>query len=130
MYFYLHFIDNFKRQHLSNLVDTVLYWKCSDQCKYDCMWETVGVFEERKMPIPQFHGKWPFIRVWGMQEPASVIIILILFKFLFIFSSYLTFLRYYFQFWISLFTFGDCTTLEKLFQKTHLFLACGKDLHW
>ena len=23
--------------------------------------------------VPQFHGKWPFLRVLGLQEPASVL---------------------------------------------------------
>ncbi|XP_063701112.1 post-GPI attachment to proteins factor 3 [Culicoides brevitarsis] len=42
-------------------------------CKYECMWRTVDKFVERGWKIPQFHGKWPFVRVLGMQEPASVI---------------------------------------------------------
>lgn len=28
---------------------------------------------ERHWELPQFYGKWPFIRVFGMQEPASVL---------------------------------------------------------
>ena len=23
--------------------------------------------------VPQFHGKWPFLRLWGLQEPLSVL---------------------------------------------------------
>lgn len=30
-------------------------------------------FEARNWNIPQFHGKWPFIRLMGVQEPASVV---------------------------------------------------------
>lgn len=37
------------------------------------MWKVVDAFEQRKWKVPQFHGKWPFIRMFGMQEPASVI---------------------------------------------------------
>ncbi|GAB6031030.1 Post-GPI attachment to proteins factor 3 [Chamberlinius hualienensis] len=48
-------------------------WTCLDECRYHCMWATVKQFVNRELPIPQFHGKWPFIRLLGMQEPASVI---------------------------------------------------------
>ncbi|XP_011297177.1 post-GPI attachment to proteins factor 3 [Fopius arisanus] len=48
-------------------------WTCEENCKYDCMWETVGQFLEHGLQIPQFHGKWPFVRIIGLQEPASVI---------------------------------------------------------
>ncbi|KAG5896514.1 hypothetical protein JTB14_020487 [Gonioctena quinquepunctata] len=48
-------------------------WTCDDDCKYDCMWKTVEAFHDRKWRTPQFHGKWPFVRILGMQEPASVL---------------------------------------------------------
>lgn len=51
-----------------------LGWDCSDECKYDCMWQTVEIFTEKeKRDVPQFHGKWPFIRFYGIQEPASAL---------------------------------------------------------
>lgn len=50
-----------------------LKWKCGDECDYDCMWKTVEGFQERNYNIPQFFGKWPFIRVFGIQEPASTV---------------------------------------------------------
>lgn len=37
------------------------------------MWMTIDIYEKKNLPCPQFHGKWPFIRVLGMQEPASVL---------------------------------------------------------
>lgn len=46
-------------------------WSCSDECKYQCMWQTVDAFKERFGIVPKFYGKWPFIRVLGAQEPAS-----------------------------------------------------------
>ncbi|XP_023210374.1 post-GPI attachment to proteins factor 3-like isoform X1 [Centruroides sculpturatus] len=52
---------------------TVLGWKCDDECEYQCMWDAVYDFRKRKQPIPQFHGKWPFIRILGIQEPASAL---------------------------------------------------------
>ncbi|CAH1789508.1 unnamed protein product, partial [Owenia fusiformis] len=50
-----------------------LKWNCVDDCKYQCMWPTVEFFKDRGWPIPQFHGKWPFTRCYGIQEPASVV---------------------------------------------------------
>jgi len=49
---------------------------CPDDCKYTCMWMTVEEMEKRHgfaTGIPQFYGKWPFTRMLGMQEPASVL---------------------------------------------------------
>ncbi|GLH15920.1 Post-GPI attachment to proteins factor 3 [Gryllus bimaculatus] len=48
-------------------------WSCDDDCHYHCMWDTVNSFRERSWDVPQFHGKWPFIRIFGLQEPASVL---------------------------------------------------------
>ncbi|XP_064647861.1 post-GPI attachment to proteins factor 3-like [Lineus longissimus] len=50
-----------------------LQWGCLDECKYECMWQAVDAYEKDGSKIPQFHGKWPFIRLLGIQEPASVI---------------------------------------------------------
>ncbi|KAF8764627.1 Post-GPI attachment to proteins factor 3 like protein [Argiope bruennichi] len=52
---------------------TVLQWECWDECDYYCMWHTVKVFQYNGQGIPQFHGKWPFYRFCGIQEPASMI---------------------------------------------------------
>uniref|UniRef100_S4PHV3 Post-GPI attachment to proteins factor 3 n=2 Tax=Pararge aegeria TaxID=116150 RepID=S4PHV3_9NEOP len=35
------------------------------------MWRTVHGYYERGYEIPKFHGKWPFRRILGVQEPAS-----------------------------------------------------------
>ncbi|XP_068211283.1 post-GPI attachment to proteins factor 3 [Palaemon carinicauda] len=56
-----------------SLSEKVLQWTCDDECRYNCMWQTTNVFVSRGYEVPQFFGKWPFVRVWGMQEPASVI---------------------------------------------------------
>ncbi|XP_043273068.1 post-GPI attachment to proteins factor 3 isoform X2 [Venturia canescens] len=48
-------------------------WSCEDDCAYNCMWETVDHFLQHGHKVPQFHGKWPFARIYGFQEPASVI---------------------------------------------------------
>ncbi|XP_042481194.1 post-GPI attachment to proteins factor 3-like [Macadamia integrifolia] len=47
-------------------------WDCQSDCRYNCM---VNREKEREMagnkPV-KYHGKWPFKRVFGFQEPASV----------------------------------------------------------
>lgn len=50
-----------------------LGWDCLEECRYNCMWFTVGVFLHEKLPVPQFYGKWPFVRILGIQEPASTV---------------------------------------------------------
>nr|SVE78888.1 EOG090X0702 [Daphnia lumholtzi] len=50
-----------------------LHWTCSDECKYFCMWPTVNWFVEAEIGVQQFYGKWPFIRFWGIQEPAATL---------------------------------------------------------
>jgi post-GPI attachment to proteins factor 3 len=38
------------------------------------MWRTVDWFKTKLgQDAPQFYGKWPFIRILGMQEPMSVL---------------------------------------------------------
>ncbi|XP_006832621.1 PREDICTED: post-GPI attachment to proteins factor 3 isoform X2 [Chrysochloris asiatica] len=46
-------------------------WTCPDDCKYECMWLTVGLYLQEGHKVPQFHGKWPFSRFLFFQEPAS-----------------------------------------------------------
>ncbi|XP_073181708.1 post-GPI attachment to proteins factor 3 isoform X2 [Lepidochelys kempii] len=46
-------------------------WTCRDDCKYECMWLTVGLYVQEGYRVPQFHGKWPFSRFLFFQEPAS-----------------------------------------------------------
>ncbi|XP_065292244.2 post-GPI attachment to proteins factor 3 [Dermacentor albipictus] len=51
----------------------LLLWDCADECRHECMWHAVDVLQAKDKPVPQFHGKWPFWRFYGIQEPASVI---------------------------------------------------------
>ncbi|XP_032647189.1 GPI-specific phospholipase A2-like PGAP3 isoform X2 [Chelonoidis abingdonii] len=32
-------------------------WTCRDECKYECMWLTVGLYVQEGYRVPQFHGK-------------------------------------------------------------------------
>jgi len=49
----------------------LLQWSCTDECKYSCMWPTVEWFVDAGIGVQQFYGKWPFIRLFGLQEPAA-----------------------------------------------------------
>lgn len=52
----------------------LLGWTCRDECNYWCMWSTVDQFVNvYGNKVPQFFGKWPFVRFMGIQEPASVL---------------------------------------------------------
>ena len=52
----------------------LLSWSCYDECSYICMWDTVNnLYRKNNAQVQQFHGKWPFIRILGIQEPASAI---------------------------------------------------------
>ena len=58
------------------VMDRLVGFTCLDDCKYTCMWQTVEEMEARHgmaTGVPQFYGKWPFVRIFGMQEPASVV---------------------------------------------------------
>ncbi|XP_048416798.1 post-GPI attachment to proteins factor 3 isoform X1 [Stegostoma tigrinum] len=46
-------------------------WSCADDCQYNCMWLTVGLYVQEGHKVPQFYGKWPFYRFLFFQEPAS-----------------------------------------------------------
>ncbi|XP_001607194.2 post-GPI attachment to proteins factor 3 [Nasonia vitripennis] len=80
--FYSNCINNCRKDRCINAVEfkenpplnlRLLHWTCKEDCSYSCMWETVHFFTSRGLHVPQFHGKWPFIRMIGLQEPASVI---------------------------------------------------------
>ncbi|KAL0893495.1 hypothetical protein ABMA27_013692 [Loxostege sticticalis] len=70
------FCDKDGSSFKSNVLDELsiwsrLMWNCRDECRYKCMWRTVQGFYERGYTIPKFHGKWPFVRVFGVQEPGA-----------------------------------------------------------
>ncbi|KAG2748290.1 Per1-like protein [Suillus brevipes Sb2] len=47
-------------------------WTCTDDCKYQCMHMLTDIAIRGSSTIHQYYGKWPFWRLFGMQEPASV----------------------------------------------------------
>ncbi|CAN6654184.1 protein Per1p [Trichomonascus vanleenenianus] len=50
-----------------------LLWDCPQDCDYVCQRGITAQRIESGQEVVQFHGKWPFLRVYGVQEPASVI---------------------------------------------------------
>lgn len=62
-------------------------WTCEDDCSYRCMHNLTNAALDTKMPfdervkaldglpprVVQYHGKWPFYRLFGVQEPMSVL---------------------------------------------------------
>lgn len=53
--------------------DRLTRWDCEDECHYSCMWTAVVAFVKEGYKVPQFFGKWPFVKWLGMQEPASAL---------------------------------------------------------
>ncbi|KAH8114210.1 Per1-like protein [Phellopilus nigrolimitatus] len=48
-------------------------WTCVDDCKYSCMHAITNDAVAEGSAILQYYGKWPFWRLFGMQEPAAVL---------------------------------------------------------
>lgn len=51
----------------------LFYWTCESNCDYQCQILVTKDRVRNHQEIYQFHGKWPFTRVLGMQEIASVV---------------------------------------------------------
>ncbi|EGP89291.1 uncharacterized protein MYCGRDRAFT_70164 [Zymoseptoria tritici IPO323] len=55
----------------------LLLWTCPAECDYTCQHiitdQRLARDPPLRQPIVQYHGKWPFYRFLGMQEPASVL---------------------------------------------------------
>ncbi|EGF82507.1 hypothetical protein BATDEDRAFT_18873 [Batrachochytrium dendrobatidis JAM81] len=59
-------------KHLS-LILRLMQWDCPQDCRYHCMHLQTQINQQNNEPIEQYYGKWPFVRILGMQEPASVV---------------------------------------------------------
>lgn len=55
------------------LVHRVLLWDQRAECKYQCMRQDTKQRRHQGLRTLQYYGKWPFVRVLGMQEPLSVV---------------------------------------------------------
>ncbi|XP_024976346.1 post-GPI attachment to proteins factor 3-like [Cynara cardunculus var. scolymus] len=47
-------------------------WDCQSDCRYYCMLNSDRVRSSFGHGIVKYHSKWPFKRVFGIQQPASV----------------------------------------------------------
>ncbi|KAI9050709.1 hypothetical protein LZ554_004829 [Drepanopeziza brunnea f. sp. 'monogermtubi'] len=54
------------------LLRKLLLWDCPAECDYTCQQIITEQRVAASEDIVQFHGKWPFYRFLGMQEPFSV----------------------------------------------------------
>eukprot|EP00892_Ulva_mutabilis_P007009 jgi/Ulvmu1/4680/UM002_0411.1 len=50
----------------------ILGWDCPADCKYHCMHALESLRESQGLHARKYHGKWPFLRIAGMQEIVSV----------------------------------------------------------
>lgn len=50
-----------------------MLWNCASECDYTCQQIITARRISSSQPVVQFHGKWPFYRFLGMQEPFSVL---------------------------------------------------------
>lgn len=52
-------------------------WTCRDDCAYQCTHQVTSALLQHpnahERVHHQYYGKWAFWRLWGMQEPASVL---------------------------------------------------------
>ncbi|CDK25166.1 unnamed protein product [Kuraishia capsulata CBS 1993] len=62
----------FDKQPLA-LTLRLLGWGCPDNCDYRCQRLITVQRQQLGDEVYQFHGKWPFIRVFGIQELFSTI---------------------------------------------------------
>ncbi|ORX45476.1 Mn2+ homeostasis protein-like protein Per1 [Hesseltinella vesiculosa] len=73
---YINCVDKCKTTHCPAVLPISLrltFWSCEDNCKYHCMHAITDKAMEDGTAVHQYHGKWPFYRWLGMQEPASVL---------------------------------------------------------
>lgn len=52
----------------------LLNWDCESDCQYECMWTLEDYNREKGGEALKYFGKWPFNRILGVQEPASVLL--------------------------------------------------------
>ncbi|XP_054165373.1 post-GPI attachment to proteins factor 3-like [Oppia nitens] len=52
-------------------------WDCRQECQHQCQWRTIDQWLGSPLynghRLPQFYGKWTFYRLFGIEEPASMI---------------------------------------------------------
>ncbi|CAD6503427.1 BgTH12-03092 [Blumeria graminis f. sp. triticale] len=56
-----------------SVLHRILLWNCDSECDYTCQHIITAERTSASKPVVQFHGKWPFYRFLGIQEPFSVL---------------------------------------------------------
>lgn len=51
----------------------LLGWSPDAETRYHCMHLVTKWRKQNNLPMLQYYGKWPFTRVYGIQEPASLV---------------------------------------------------------
>lgn len=51
----------------------LMLWDCESNCDYQCQRIITSERKANGDEVYQFHGKWPFLRVFGVQELASAV---------------------------------------------------------
>ena len=49
------------------------YWDCKNDCSYDCMQEITADRSLQGYGPLKYFGHWPFLRLMGLEEPASML---------------------------------------------------------
>ncbi|TAQ83460.1 hypothetical protein B7494_g8216 [Chlorociboria aeruginascens] len=72
---YLNFenASKYNRTFIQSLFHRLLLWNCPSECDYTCQHIITAQRVSDSQPVVQFHGKWPFYRFLGIQEPFSVL---------------------------------------------------------
>mmetsp|Transcript_26123 Transcript_26123/g.36010 ORF Transcript_26123/g.36010 Transcript_26123/m.36010 type:complete len:348 (+) Transcript_26123:1-1044(+) len=60
-------------EHLSLINQSLIHWTCLEACEYECMTKITSQRLESNGDVLKYYGHWPFIRYFGIEEPASVI---------------------------------------------------------
>lgn len=64
---------DFKRFGQFWLTRKLFFWDCKLECNYKCVRLVTEAREKAGLPMVQFYGKWPFVRVFGITELMLVI---------------------------------------------------------
>ncbi|KAH3680242.1 hypothetical protein WICMUC_000423 [Wickerhamomyces mucosus] len=89
----------------------LLNWSCQDNCDYQCQQIITQLRTQNNEEIFQFHGKWPFKRLLGTQELASVIF------------SILNFIPHYINFQKLIKFYKNCKDSRKILYWNSLILS-------
>ena len=63
--------DEQDAEWLPGVFERLLVWSCDDNCRYECSQKNTALRLANGERVVQYHGKWPFLRLLGMQELFS-----------------------------------------------------------